>query len=145
MALETLNKDKTACDIEKTGRCLLAAVKLTELSGAGLVSRGVVAFEQTSFLFIFKKNRYIIKEHDTVGAIHDSMLRAIAGEELDPPSRVALALANTIGLLSILATPKGISIPPRLASELADGTTAGAVRVRKEAIARTPIRVTPQI
>lgn len=33
-ALETLAKGKAACEIDKSGRCLLAAVKLTELCGA---------------------------------------------------------------------------------------------------------------
>ena len=51
--LKTLNKDKRACRINNAGRSLLAAVKLTELSGKGLSSRGVVAFEQSTFLFIF--------------------------------------------------------------------------------------------
>jgi hypothetical protein len=105
----------------------------------------VVAHEQSTFLFIFKKNSYIIKEHETVQAVHDSLPRAIAGEALDAPSRVALVLADTLGLLTLLAKSKGISLPPQLATHLADRTSVGAVRVLKEAIARTRIGVTPQI
>ncbi len=145
--LGELSSDARARETARCGRHLVAELKLSELCARGLVARGLLKHQRDSLLFIFHRHRFILEP--SANLPNPSLaLRALFGGEgssdaVPAALRFALALAQPIGLLSLVAKAHDLPLTEDL--NLADERVLGPLRILNEALAGTRFHASAQI